>query len=115
MPSAAEFPSFETANTETPTFRNPLGAKGIGESGTIGSTPATHNAVVDALAHLGVRHIPMPCTPERVWRAIQAAGEGGPGAAAGGRMLWRDPPPVFDRLPRAGQGGTRPEAADAEI
>jgi hypothetical protein len=50
-----------------------------------------------------------------VWRAIQAAGEGGPGAAAGGRMLWRDPPPVFDRLPRAGQGGTRPEAADAEI
>jgi carbon-monoxide dehydrogenase large subunit len=115
MPSAAEFPSFETANTETPTFRNPLGAKGIGESGTIGSTPAVHNAVVDALAHLGVRHIPMPCTPERVWRAIAAAGEGGPGAAAGGRTLWRHPPPIFDRLPRAGEGATRPEAADAEI
>lgn len=115
MPSAAEFPSFETANTETPTFRNPLGAKGIGESGTIGSTPAVHNAVVDALAHLGVRHIPMPCTPERVWRAITAAAEGGPGAAAGGRTLWRDPPRIFDRLPVAGEGAARPEAADAEI
>jgi carbon-monoxide dehydrogenase large subunit len=71
--SAAELPSFETAFTETPTPRNPLGAKGIGESGTIGSTPAVHNAVVDAVAHLGVRHIDMPTTPERVWSAIQAA------------------------------------------
>jgi carbon-monoxide dehydrogenase large subunit len=71
--SAAELPSFETAFTETPTPRNPLGAKGIGESGTIGSTPAVHNAVVDAVAHLGVRHIDMPTTPERVWQAIQAA------------------------------------------
>ena len=57
----------------TPTPLNPLGAKGIGESGTIGSTPAVHNAVCDALAHLGVRHVDMPCTPERVWRAIRAA------------------------------------------
>ncbi|HET9772911.1 MAG TPA: molybdopterin cofactor-binding domain-containing protein, partial [Acidimicrobiia bacterium] len=73
VPSAAELPSFETAHTETPTPLNPLGAKGIGESGTIGSTPAVHNAVVDAVAHLGVRHIDMPCTPERVWRAITAA------------------------------------------
>jgi carbon-monoxide dehydrogenase large subunit len=73
VPSAAELPSFETAHTETPTPLNPLGAKGIGESGTIGSTPAVQNAVVDAVAHLGVRHIDMPCTPERVWRAIQAA------------------------------------------
>jgi carbon-monoxide dehydrogenase large subunit len=56
---------------ETPTPRNPLGAKGIGESGTIGSTPAVQNAVVDALAHLGVTHVDMPCTSERVWRAIQ--------------------------------------------
>jgi aerobic carbon-monoxide dehydrogenase large subunit len=71
MPSAAELPSFETAHTETPTPLNPLGAKGIGESGTIGSTPAVQNAVVDAVAHLGVRHIDMPLTPERVWRAIQ--------------------------------------------
>lgn len=73
MPSAAEFPSFETAHTETPTPLNPLGAKGIGESGTIGSTPAVQSSVVDALAHLGVRHLDMPLTPERVWRAIQAA------------------------------------------
>jgi len=73
MPSAAEMPSFETSNTETPSPRNPLGAKGIGESGTIGSTPALHNAVVDALSHLGVRHVDMPCTPERIWAAIHAA------------------------------------------
>ena len=72
IPSAAELPSFETYNTETPTPRNPLGAKGIGESGTIGSTPAIQNAVVDALSHLGVRHIDMPTTPERVWKAIAA-------------------------------------------
>jgi carbon-monoxide dehydrogenase large subunit len=71
MPSAAELPSYETAHTVTPTPLNPLGAKGIGESGTIGSTPAVQNAVVDAVAHLGVRHIDMPLTPERVWRAIQ--------------------------------------------
>jgi carbon-monoxide dehydrogenase large subunit len=73
MPSAAEFPSFEVSNTETPTPLNPLGAKGIGESGTIGSTPAVHNAVIDAVAHLGVTHIDMPCTAERVWRAIRDA------------------------------------------
>lgn len=73
IPSAAEFPSFEASNTQTDSPRNPLGAKGIGESGTIGSTPAIQNAVVDALSHLGVWHVEMPCTPERVWRAIQGA------------------------------------------
>ncbi len=73
MPSAAELPSFECANTETPTPVNPLGVKGIGESGSIGSTPAVQNAVVDALAHLGVRHVDLPCSPERVWSAIAAA------------------------------------------
>jgi carbon-monoxide dehydrogenase large subunit len=73
IPSAAELCSFEVSNTQTDSPRNPLGAKGIGESGTIGSTPAIHNAVVDALSHLGVTHVDMPCTPERVWRAIQAA------------------------------------------
>jgi carbon-monoxide dehydrogenase large subunit len=71
MPSAADLPSFETAHTETPTPLNPLGAKGIGESGTVGSTPAIQNAVIDAIAHLGIRHIDMPLTPERVWRAIR--------------------------------------------
>ncbi len=72
MPSAADLPSFETSNTETPTDLNPLGAKGIGESATIGSTPAVQNAIVDALSHLGVRHIDLPLTPERVWRALRA-------------------------------------------
>src|SRR5437016_1261125 len=71
IPSAAELCSFEASNTETDSPRNPLGAKGIGESGTIGSTPAIHNAVIDAVSHLGVTHIDMPCTPERIWRAIQ--------------------------------------------
>ena len=60
IPSAAEFPSFEAAHTETPSPLNPLGAKGIGESATVGSTPAVQNAVVDALSHLGVRHVDMP-------------------------------------------------------
>ncbi|MFM8267522.1 MAG: xanthine dehydrogenase family protein molybdopterin-binding subunit [Ilumatobacteraceae bacterium] len=69
--SAAELPSIEVVHMETPTFVNPLGAKGIGESGTIGSTPAVQSAVIDALAHLGVRHVDMPCTPERVWRALE--------------------------------------------
>ncbi len=73
MISAAELPSFEVIHMETPTPVNPLGAKGIGESGTIGSTPAVQSAVVDALSHLGVRHIDMPATPERVWRAIANA------------------------------------------
>ena len=72
-PSAAEFPRFECANTETPTPVNPLGVKGIGESGSIGATPAIQNAVVDAVAHLGVRHIDLPCSPERVWDAINSA------------------------------------------
>ena len=73
IPSAAEFPWFETAHTETPTPLNPLGAKGIGESATIGSTPAVQNAVIDAVSHFGVRHIDMPVTPERVWRAVREA------------------------------------------
>jgi carbon-monoxide dehydrogenase large subunit len=71
--SATELPSFETIHVSTPTPLNELGAKGIGESGTIGSTPAVHNAVLDALAHLGVTHVDMPATPERVWRAMAAA------------------------------------------
>ncbi len=73
MPSAAELPRYEVAHTETPTPLNPLGAKGIGESATIGSTPAVQSAVVDALSHLGVRHIDLPLSPERVWRAIREA------------------------------------------
>ena len=72
FPSAAELPSFELAGMATPTSYNPLGAKGIGEAGTIGATPAVQNAVVDALSHLGVRHVDMPATPQRVWEALQA-------------------------------------------
>ena len=71
--SPTELPSFERIPMVTPTPLNPLGAKGIGESGTIGSTPAVQNAVVDAVSHLGIRHIDMPCTSQRVWRAIDAA------------------------------------------
>ena len=71
--SMAELPSFELVPMETPTPNNPLGAKGIGESGAIGGTPAVQSAVVDALAHLGVRHIDIPTTPERVWSAINEA------------------------------------------
>ena len=73
VPSASELCSFETSNTQTDSPRNPLGAKGIGESGTIGSTPAIQNAVVDALSHLGITHIDMPCSAERVWQAIQTS------------------------------------------
>jgi len=73
FPGATELPFFETVEMETPTPVNALGAKGIGESGTIGATPAVHNAVIDAVAHLGVRHIDMPTNGQRVWRAIQDA------------------------------------------
>ncbi len=96
IPSAAEFPSFEVHSTETPTPLNPLGAKGIGEASTIGSTPAVQNAIIDAVSHLGVRHIDLPCTSQRVWEAIRAAEAG---------TLpdpWREPPDVFARL-AAGQ------------
>lgn len=74
FPSAAEVPSFVTVHLATPSPMNDLGAKGIGESGTIGATPAVQNAVVDALAHLGVKHVDLPCTPQRVWDAIRSAG-----------------------------------------
>ena len=71
--TATELPSFELVAMETPTDLNPLGAKGIGEAGTIGATPAVQNAVIDAVSQLGVRHIDMPTTPQRVWTAIRDA------------------------------------------
>ena len=73
VPAATELPNYELSHTYTPTPSNPLGAKGLGESGAVGSTPAVINAVVDALSHLGVTHIDMPATPEKVWRALQGA------------------------------------------
>ncbi|WP_436492631.1 xanthine dehydrogenase family protein molybdopterin-binding subunit [Actinokineospora sp. HUAS TT18] len=74
VPSAADLPTFITDRTETPSTTNPLGAKGVGEAGTIASTPAVVNAIIDAVRHLGVTDIPMPCTPMRVWSALQAGG-----------------------------------------
>jgi carbon-monoxide dehydrogenase large subunit len=76
VPSAAEVPSFETACTVTPSPTNPLGVKGVGEAGTIGSAPAVMNAVVDALSPYGIHDITMPASPERVWRALTAAAGG---------------------------------------
>jgi carbon-monoxide dehydrogenase large subunit len=73
VPSAAELPSYELGRAETPSSTNPLGAKGVGETGTIASTAAVMNAVVDALAPFGITDIDMPATPERVWRAIEEA------------------------------------------
>src|SRR3984957_16322967 len=73
IPSAADLPSFTTARTTTPSTLHPLGVKGVGEPGTIASTPAVVNAIVDALRPFGIHDITMPCTPERVWRAIQDA------------------------------------------
>jgi len=71
VPSATDLPSFTTDRTTSPATTNPLGVKGVGEAGTIASTPAVVNAVVDALRPFGVTDVPMPCTPERVWRALQ--------------------------------------------
>jgi carbon-monoxide dehydrogenase large subunit len=107
MPTAADTITLEVSNTETPTPLNPLGAKGIGESATIGSTPAVQNAVVDAVRHLGVRHVDLPCTPQRVWRAIQQAADGT------APDLWREPPAVFADLPRRGLDA--PAEGGAEI
>ena len=70
--------------------------------------PAVQNAVVDAVSHLGVRHLEMPCTPERVWRAINEAAAGSSGSP------WREPPPFFDALPERGARPT-PAAADVDI
>ncbi|GAA3471708.1 xanthine dehydrogenase family protein molybdopterin-binding subunit [Nonomuraea roseola] len=71
IPTAADLPDFVTDRTESPATSNPLGVKGVGEAGTIASTPAVVNAVVDALRPHGVHDIQMPCTPERIWRAIR--------------------------------------------
>jgi carbon-monoxide dehydrogenase large subunit len=109
LPSAAELPNFETAHTETPTIHNLLGAKGIGESATVGSTPAVQNAIVDALSHLGVRHLDMCCTPQRVWQTIRDAQAGTLPSP------WREPPAVFATLPIPGAGDANAGEAEEEI
>jgi carbon-monoxide dehydrogenase large subunit len=96
MPSAAELPAFVIVPLATATDRNPLGAKGIGEGGTIGAGPAVQNAVIDAVSHLGVRHIDMPVSPQRVWRAIRDAQRAAPG----------------DRTKGGGHGAAGPERLD---
>jgi len=86
IPSAADLPTFTTARTTSPSTTNPLGVKGVGEAGTIASTPAVVNAIVDALRPFGVADVPMPCTPERVWRAIQEASAAGSAAGSEGAV-----------------------------
>ena len=95
VPTAADLISFEVDHTTTPSLTNTLGTKGVGEAGTIASTPAVVNAVVDAVRHLGVHDIQMPCTPERVWRALRGAGEGGTEPTTG------DAAPHFDAVDTA--------------
>ncbi|PWK91228.1 carbon-monoxide dehydrogenase large subunit [Lentzea atacamensis] len=84
VPSAADLPSFITTRTSTPATTNPLGVKGVGEAGTIASTPAVVNSVLDAVRHLGVRDIEMPLSPERVWTALQGGSADASTPAAGG-------------------------------
>jgi aerobic carbon-monoxide dehydrogenase large subunit len=83
VPSAADLPAFTADRTETRATSNPLGVKGVGEAGTIASTPAVVNAIVDAVRHLGVRDVEMPCTPQRVWHAISDSQSSTGGSAAG--------------------------------
>ena len=73
MPRAHEYPDFRLATREVPTKVNPLGAKGVGEAGTVGGLPTVMNAVLDALAPLGIAHVEMPLTSQTLWRAMQAA------------------------------------------
>ncbi len=98
LPTAADTISFEIDHTTTPSITNTLGTKGVGEAGTIASTPAVVNAVVDAVRHLGIQDIQMPCTPERVWKAINGVGAGGVDPTEGAAA------PHFD--PSTGMEGT---------
>ncbi len=118
IPTAAELPSFEVASQQTPTPLNPLGAKGIGEAGTIGATPAVQNAVVDAVSHLGVRHIDMPCTPSASGRrsprpatAVRAT-RGGNRRRSSPRSTARRPPQ--QKRPSRSDGRIGPPALTAD-
>jgi carbon-monoxide dehydrogenase large subunit len=104
LPSAADLPNFDTAVVSTPSTSNPLGVKGVGEAGTIASTPAIVNAVLDAVRHLGVTDIEMPTTSQRVWRAIQAA----KGHAT-------EETPVDTHSPGAGLGSIDPNNPQGEV
>ncbi|NMH98066.1 xanthine dehydrogenase family protein molybdopterin-binding subunit [Pseudonocardia acidicola] len=104
LPSAADLPSFDTAVSSNPSTSNPLGVKGVGEAGTIASTPAIVNGVIDALRHLGVDEVEMPCTSQRVWRAIQAAK---------GRSTQETP--IDTHSPGAGLGSIDPNNPQGEV
>jgi carbon-monoxide dehydrogenase large subunit len=91
VPTAVDLPAFVTDRTETPATTNPLGVKGVGEAGTIASTPAVVNAVVDAVRQFGVPDVQMPCSPERVWRAIQRGRAGGEAGAPKGTIAYGGP------------------------
>ena len=104
LPSAADLPSFESSTVSTPSTSNPLGVKGVGEAGTIASTPAIVNGVIDALRHLGVTEVEMPTTSQRVWRAIQEAQ---------GRSTQETP--VDTHSPGAGLGSIDPNNPQGEV
>jgi aerobic carbon-monoxide dehydrogenase large subunit len=104
LPSAADLPTFTTDRTETASTSNPLGVKGVGEAGTIASTPAIVNGVIDAVRHLGVNEVEMPCTPQRVWRAIQDA-----------RGRGTQETPVDTHSPGAGLGSIDPNNPQGEV
>jgi aerobic carbon-monoxide dehydrogenase large subunit len=91
VPAAPDLPEFTTDRTETPSTSNPLGVKGVGEAGTIASTPAVVGAVVDAIRHFGVNDVRMPCTPERVWRAIHEHDSDGGVRAPEGTIAYGGP------------------------
>ena len=107
LPTAADTISFEIDHTTSPSTTNTLGTKGVGEAGTIASTPAVVNAIVDAIRHLGVDDVQMPCTPERVWRALRSGGAGGDttGAAAPHMSPATGMEGTVDRTDGASEGG----------
>jgi len=104
VPSASDLPTYVTDRTETPSTDNPLGVKGVGEAGTIASTPAVINAVVDALRPWGVDDIEMPATPQRVWRAVRSGSGAGAGEPAAGQAHWEEPVQSGD-VPGTSTGG----------
>ena len=103
VPTAADTISFDTAHTTSPSTTNTLGTKGVGEAGSIASTPAVVNAVVDALRQFGVNDVRMPCTPERIWKAIHAHD----GAESGGAATEGAAAPHFDEQDTADRSADR--------
>ena len=104
LPTAADLPHFDTANTVSPSTTNPLGVKGVGEAGCIASTPAVVNAVVDAIRHFGVDDVQMPCTPARIWKAIHNQDGGGATPTPGDAAPHFDEADVADRTAGANDG-----------